>query len=205
LLARPVEQTTTPTPSAPFRPDGQNPNDNEDLLQDRGNRGLTGPVTLDPPAVRWLRSNWPWLVLTVGLLALIVGALLLFRWRRQAFFQSPEILTRLFEVLSQWAARLRVSWLASQTPLEHAAAFNKTVPEAGLAVDRLATLFVARYYGRETPSDEAVSELVRDWSHLEPNLWKRWVVQAARMNRLRQALGRTKPQNDPRRIRPTGL
>ena len=116
--------------------------------------GLNGPVTLDPPAIRWLRSNWPGLALTVGLLALIGGALLLLRWRRQVFFQSPEILARLFDVLSQWAARLRVSWLPSQTPLERAAAFNETVPEAGPAVDRLANLFVAKYYGRATPSSE---------------------------------------------------
>jgi hypothetical protein len=205
LLARPVEQIVTPTPTASLGGDNGNPNDNEDLLPDRGDQGLSGPLTLDPPAIRWLRSNWPMLALTTGLLALIVGGLLLLRWRRQAFFQSPEILARLFDVLSHWAVRLRVSWLPSQTPLERAAAFNETVPEAGPAVDRLANLFVAKYYGRATPSSEDVSGLVKDWSRLEPSLWKRWGVQAARMDRLRKALRRTKPGNDPRRMRPTGL
>ena len=203
LLARPVVQTTTPTPSAPRGPDDRNPN--EDLLPDRGDLRPTGPVTLDPPAIRWLRSSWPGLALAVALLALISGALLLFRWRRQVFFQSPEILARLFDVLSQWAARLRVSWLPSQTPLERAAAFNEMVPEAGPAVDRLANLFVAKYYGRATPSSEDVSGLVKDWGRLEPSLWKRWGVQAAHMDRLRKALRRSKPGNDSPRIRPTGL
>jgi hypothetical protein len=205
LLARPVVQTTTPTPAVPVRPGDQNPNDNEDLLPDRGDRGTSGPVTLDPPAIRWLRSNWPGLALTVALLALTSGALLLLRWRRQVFFRSPEILARLFDVLSEWAVRLRVSWLPSQTPLERAAAFNETVPEAGPAVDRLANLFVAKYYGRATPSSEDVSGLIKDWGRLEPSLWKRWGVQTARMNRLRRALRRSKPENDARRIRPTGL
>jgi transglutaminase-like putative cysteine protease len=205
LLTRPVEQTFTPTPTAPLGGDNGNPNDNEDLLPDRGDQGPSGPVTLDPPAIRWLRSNWPMLPLTTGLLALIVGALLLLRRRRQAFFQSPELLARLFDVLSHWAARLRVSWLPSQTPLERAAAFNETVPEAGPAVDRLANLFVAKYYGRATPSSEDMSGLVKDWGRLEPSLWRRWGVQSARMDRLRKALRRPKPGNDPRRIRPTGL
>jgi len=162
-------------------------------------------VTLDPPAIRWLRSNWPGLALAIGLAAVISGALLLYRWRRRVFFRSPEILARLFDVLGQWAARLRVSWLPSQTPLEHAAAFNETVPEAEPAVNRLANMFVAKYYGRETPSIEAVSGLIRDWSRLEPNLWKRWVVQAARMERLRQALRKTNRRSDSDRLRPTGL
>ena len=205
LLARPVEQITTPTPTAPLGSNDRNPNEDDDMLPDRGDLRPTGPVTLDPPAIRWLRSNWPGLALAVGLLALIGGALLLLRWRRQVFFQSPEILARLFDVLSQWAARLRVSWLPSQTPLERAAAFNEMVPEAGPAVDRLANLFVARYYGRATPSTEDVSGLVKDWGRLEPSLWKRWGVQAARMDRLRKALRRSKPGNDSSRIRPTGL
>ena len=47
--------------------------------------------------------------------------------------------------------------------------------------------------------------LIRDWNQLEPNLWKRWVVQSARMERLRQALRRTKRRSDSDRLRPTGL
>jgi hypothetical protein len=205
LLGRPVVQTTTPTPSAPPGSADRNPNEDDDMLPDRDDLRPAGPVTLDPPAIRWLRANWPGLALTVGLLALIGGALLLLRWRRQVFFRSPEILARLFDVLSEWAVRLRVSWLPSQTPLERAAAFNEAVPEAGPAVDRLANLFVAKYYGRATPSTEDVSGLVKDWGRLEPSLWKRWGVQAARMERLRKALRRPKPGDDARRIRPTGL
>ncbi len=198
LLARPVEQMATPTPSTPFRPDDQNPNPDDDLLPDRDDLRAGGPMTLDPPAIRWLRSNWPELALAVGLLAIIAGALLLFRWRRQLFFQSPDLLVRLFDVLSHWASRLRVPWVPSQTPLERAAAFNSKVPEASPAVDRLANLFVAKYYGRELPTVEAVAALVREWSHLEPSLWKRWALQGAQTNRLRQALSRNKASGDPR-------
>jgi hypothetical protein len=77
--------------------------------------------------------------------------------------------------LGTWAGRLHIPWPASHTPLEHAAAFNSAVPEAGPTVDHLATLFVAQQYGRQEPSAQMLVDVADNWQTLRPKLWRRWL------------------------------
>lgn len=191
LLERPTVQNPTPSNSVSSPPDRPNPDELDDLSPDRFGRAPSGPITLDPPIIRWLRANWLRLAVLAGALVGLIGAALVIRWRRREFYRRPELLARLFEVLGRWADRLRVLWLASQTPLERATAFSQAVPEADPTVGRLAELFVAERYGREQPRQEVLAGLIADWERLSPALWKRWLSQQLdRVRRLRQTARR---------------
>ncbi len=190
-LSRPMVQPAKPAGTVTPTAGGGN-NGDEDLRPDRFGQGAGGSLQADPAAIRWLKNNWPTLTAVTAIMALLVGGFTMLRWRRQAFFRNPELLARLFDVLGSWAARLRVPWLISQTPLERAAAFNAAVPEAEPAVGRLAGLFVAQRYGQVQPSSEAVGMLIGDWDHLEPTLWKRWLSRLAKTQRVRWMIRRKK-------------
>ena len=123
----------------------------------------------------WLGRNWGWLVVLAGLIALAAAGAVLLHRRQKAFFGGSEVLSRLFDLLAAWAARLHIRWPASHTPLEHAAAFSSVVPEAAPTVDRLAALFVAQQYGRQEPSAQMLAEVADDWQTLRPKLWRRWL------------------------------
>lgn len=187
LLARPTTQSSLPA-GGPARPPARpNPDELDDLMADRQGGAAGNSATADPPAIIWLRANWPQLLALVSALILVVGGWLLMRWRRQVFYRRPELLARFFEVLGRWAARLRIPWGASQTPWERATAFNQAVPEAQPMVGRLAGLFVAERYGREEAGPEVMAGLIEDWERLGPTLWKRWLgLRLAGANRLWQ-------------------
>ena len=125
---------------------------------------------------RWLRSNWGWLATGFAIVAAVIGGIRYFRWQQVSLFRDREVLARLFALLGLWAARLRVRWRASETPLERAAAFNERLPEAAPAVDAITGLFVAQQYGRQQPAPEEISSLARLWEQLQPLLWKLWLV-----------------------------
>lgn len=187
LLARPTTQSSLPAGGPARPPDRPNPDELDDLMADRQGGAAGNSATADPPAIIWLRANWPQLLALVGALILVVGGWLLMRWRRQVFYRRPELLARFFEVLGRWAARLRIPWGASQTPWERATAFNQAVPEAQPMVGRLAGLFVAERYGREEAGPEVMAGLIEDWERLGPTLWKRWLgLRLASANRLWQ-------------------
>ena len=97
------------------------------------------------------------------------------RRRRAALFGDTEAIGQLFGMIGVWAVRLRIPWPSSHTPLEHAAEFDSKLPEAALAVDHIASLFVAQRYGRQRPSSEILAGVVQDWHALQPRLWRRWL------------------------------
>jgi hypothetical protein len=175
LLVRPVERPEAPLESGlapqnpPFAGEGA------DILPDSGLPGdlPVGPAPAAFPA--WLARNWGWLAGLAALLALATAGALLLRRRQQDLFQGSEALSRLFDLVAVWAARLHIRWPASHTPLEHAATFGGAVPEAAPAVDRLAALFVAQQYGREEPSAPVLAEVAGNWQALGPKLWRRWL------------------------------
>jgi hypothetical protein len=139
--------------------------------------GSASEFTGIPGAIeRWLRGNWGWMVAAVAVVAAIIGGIGFFRWQQMSLFQDSEVLARLFGLLGLWAARLKVRWRPSETPLERAAAFNKRLPEAAPAVDAIADLFVAQQYGRQQPAPDAINGLARLWQQLQPHLWKRWLI-----------------------------
>lgn len=194
LLARPVTRSTEaaakPTPPA----GNANPNPDEDLLPDQLGRVPLGAIQRDPPIIVWLREHWLPLTIGGGLTLLSLGAVLVLRWRRRAFFRSTELLARLFETLGNWATRFRVRWLPSDTPLERAAAFNQAIPEAQPMLGRLTGLFIAQRYGQTAPSPDAVAGLIEDWGQLEPILWQRWLARVANAERLRAKLRRARTE-----------
>jgi transglutaminase-like putative cysteine protease len=123
----------------------------------------------------WVKRNWGWLLLVSGLVAGAAGAWAVMRRRRAALFGDTEAIGQLFGMMGVWAARLRIPWPSSHTPLEHAAEFDSKLPEAALAVDHIASLFVAQRYGRQRPSSEILAGVVQDWRALQPRLWRRWL------------------------------
>ena len=134
------------------------------------------PVAAPSAFETWLRGNWGWLAAIAALTAAAVGAWRYLRWRQIDLFRDTEVLSRLFALLGLWATRLHIPWRSSQTPLEKAAAFNASLPEAAPAVDTIANLFIAQQYGRQQPRAESITGLARAWQQLQPRLWKRWLV-----------------------------
>jgi transglutaminase-like putative cysteine protease len=173
LLARP---TPPPTPEVEPFPT-QMPGSEEDLRGLRPERDQSADLQ-EPfaPAglLRWAKAHWPGL--TVGAAALLFTiAALLWERRRRVRAADPDLALLLYGLLARWATRLRVSWPASHTPLEHATAFGRVVPEAEPPVSRLANLFTAQQYGRQQPTPEVLQDVAADWRSLQPLFWKRWL------------------------------
>jgi hypothetical protein len=147
----------------------------DDLLPDQ----LPPQAAAAPPPqnalLAWLAGRWGWLA---GLLAIALAAAVgwtLVRRQQAAFFRDSQLLARLFDLLGLWAGRLRIPWLASHTPAEHASTFGAALPEAEPMVTSLAELFAAQRYGRQQPAAERLSTLGRDWQTLQPRFWQRWL------------------------------
>ena len=175
LLVRPADAPAAPL-DAGLQP--QNPpilGENAGILPDSGQPGGLPPEPAPAAFAAWLDHNWGWLAGLTVLLALAAAGILLLRRRQRAFFRDSEVLTRLFDLLGVWAARLHIRWPASHTLLEHAAAFGSAVPEAAPTVDHLAALFVAQQYGRQDPSPETLTQVAENWQVLRPKLWRRWL------------------------------
>ena len=147
-----------------------------DLLPDGAERP-DGPAAGGAPAFRrWLAGHWGWLLAALILGAAVAGGGWGLRRQQAALFRDREALGRLFALLGRWAGRLRVPWPASHTPLEHAAEFNRRLPEAGPAVDHLTALYIAQEYGRQPPAADALDAVAGDWQELQPRLWRRWLA-----------------------------
>jgi hypothetical protein len=177
LLARPIppleplEGGLTPEPPQPARPE-----DFEEQPVDQAQVEAAPPETLASQITAWLADNWAWLTALVLLVAAGISATVVMRRREVAFFRDSEVLARLFGLLGLWAARLRIPWQPSQTPLERAARFNERLPEAAPAVDTIAGLFVAQQYGRQQPEPATVASLADTWRGLQPRLWRQWLI-----------------------------
>ncbi len=177
LLVRPEPESDEPE-EAGLMPDSQGnigPDDNpmpEDFMPpDSGSSDLTW--------IRWriwLNRNWGWLVSALILGAAAWGGWRLMRVRQAALFRDREVLVKLFGLLGMWAARLRIPWLASQTPLERATSFGAQLPEATPVAESIAHLFVAQRYGREQPAAETLTSLADRWQTLQPALWRGWLL-----------------------------
>jgi transglutaminase-like putative cysteine protease len=174
LLVRPVEQPAAPL-DAGLQPQNMPNMGQPGILPDSDLPSDLTPIAPSDALASWLGHNWGWLAALAGLIALVAAGAALLRRRQRAFFRSSEALFRLFDLLGTWAGRLHIPWPASHTPLEHAAAFNSAVPEAGPTVDHLATLFVAQQYGRQEPSAQMLVDVADNWQTLRPKLWRRWL------------------------------
>jgi hypothetical protein len=163
------------TPEPPIEED-------EDLrdLRNLTAQGSAADSTQAPShLMRWLANHQPALALFSVIVVLVVIAAFYLRRREEAFLASPELLAGLLGRVGAWAARLRIPWPSSHTPMEHAVRFGREVPEAKPVVDQIATLFVAQRYGRQQPQPETVQRAVTEWARLRAILWKRWLRKVA--------------------------
>ncbi len=176
LLARPRPAAEAPD-EAGLIPDSERHGDTgDDLLPDdlaRSDDGASNQAWLRWRI--WLSRNWGWFAGILILAAAAWGGWRLARARQAALFRDHEVLMKLFGLLGMWAARLRIPWLASQTPLERATSFSSQLPEAAPVAEDIAHLFVAQRYGRERPAAETLTSLAEKWQILQPALWRGWL------------------------------
>ncbi len=177
--------TVSPTPSSGPIGGGTNEEDEADRLRNRGQGGSAGSFTPRSPLARWFEQNWLKLTLILAVAGLAAGYWVWQRRERRAFYSDRNLVFRLFDLLGQWASRLRVPWLPSSTPLERAAVFGAALPEVGEPVARMAGLFAAQQYGRLQPAAEVLTQTAAEWEGLQPALWRGW---AARLLRKRPRL-----------------
>jgi transglutaminase-like putative cysteine protease len=177
VLARPAPEQEQALESG-LKPDTPDI-DADDLPPDMGQPEGTASLQEAGGLGSWVKRNWGWLLLLVGLIAAAAGAWAVMHRRQAALFKDTEAIGQLFGMLGVWAARLRIPWPSSHTPREHAAEFDRKLPEAAAAVDHIASLFVAQRYGRQRPSSEMLAEVVRNWRALQPRLWRSWLAELA--------------------------
>lgn len=124
------------------------------------------------------QANW-WLGI-VGML-LVVGGVAFFLLRsspqraRQRVLLDPQFTLKLFGRLMQWAQRLRLPLLPSQTPNEQAAALVAVVPEGRAAIQSITDLYVEDLYSPHGPDERQSEQALLDWGALQPLLRRTWL------------------------------
>jgi transglutaminase-like putative cysteine protease len=191
VVVEPVIPDPTPTP----------PEDEEDL-RDLRNTSFPEtnplPTTTHDALLRWVLLHRIDVAAAAALVGLVTAIALWVRWRRQVFLRSPELLAGLLGLVVNWAARLRVPWPASDTPLEHAARFAHRIPEAGAVVGQMTGLFVAQRYGRRQPSSGTLQGIADEWQSLQPSLWKQWLRQLLHPRTTSPSIPQSPAGHDPR-------
>ena len=155
------------------------------LAQQQNQSGQPFAGTLPITSASWLEDHRSIVLAVAGglaVLALLVAGLLALR-RRNALSIDGQLLLGLFERIQGWAERLRIPWPASQTPLEHAHAFGRVLPEANEPIHRLTGLLLAQEYGRQQLTTDTLKSATVDWRRLQPALWRHWLGQQIRLPR----------------------
>ena len=135
------------------------------------------------------------LLLVAALAAAALYGVILWRRRqpaaqraRQRALLDPLFTTKLFGRLLQWAQRLRLPLLPSQTPNEQAAALVAAVPEGRAAIQSIADLYVEDLYSPHEPNQRKAEQALVAWASLQPLLRRTWLH------------GRLRPATDARRL-----
>ncbi|HSN76700.1 MAG TPA: transglutaminase domain-containing protein, partial [Anaerolineae bacterium] len=120
-----------------------------------------------------------WIGLAV--LAAAVGVVIWRRRRPGAHQTSERVLldplftAKLYGRLLQWAQRLRLPLLSSQTPNEQAAVLVAAVPEGRTAIQSIADLYVEDLYSPHGPSASKAEQALLGWGALQPLLRRTWL------------------------------
>lgn len=138
----------------------------------------TPPDTTAPGETAAVQSRW-WI--GILLMLLLVGGAAFFLLRpstqraRQRSILDPQFTLKLFGRLMQWAQRLRLPLLPSQTPNEQAAALYAAVPEGRAAIQSITDLYVEDLYSPRGPDERKTEQALLAWGSLEPLLRRTWV------------------------------
>jgi transglutaminase-like putative cysteine protease len=196
VASEPIAAGRTPEPPVP----------NDEKIPGSLNAGTSESPTQSAHTpselIKWVQKHGIVLGLVSGAILLLVIIALYRRRQERAFLASPELLAGLLAKVGTWASRLRISWPASHTPLEHAASFGQEAPEVRSVVDQIAALFVAQRYGRQAPPPETLQVVAREWGSVQSSLWRRWLQRLARPQASSSSAtptpgGRVPPPPDP--------
>jgi transglutaminase-like putative cysteine protease len=88
---------------------------------------------------------------------------------------DPEAVVKLYGRLVQWAQRLRLPLLASQTPNEHAVILAQALPEGRPAIAAITDLYVQEQYSPNPPDQSTREQAVTAWIRLQPVLRQAWL------------------------------
>mgnify|MGYP001445059860 CR=1 FL=1 len=173
-----VSTTLTPQPTlTPLDDDLLGP----DLLPDRigstADTGAVGPLAGGAGP----RSFW-WVAALLGLVVLLAAALI---WRRrqptgsvrarERALLDPQFTANLYGWLMQWAHRLHLPLLSSQTPHEQAAALGAAVPDGRVAIQSITDLYVEDIYSPHESDQRQWERALLAWGDLQPLLRRAWL------------------------------
>jgi transglutaminase-like putative cysteine protease len=191
-----VSTTLTPQPTlTPLDDDLLGP----DLLPDRigstADTGAVGPLAGGAGP----RSFW-WVAALLGLVVLLAAALI---WRRrqptgsvrarERALLDPQFTANLYGWLMQWAHRLHLPLLSSQTPHEQAAALGAAVPDGRVAIQSITDLYVEEIYSPHESDQRRWEGALAAWGDLQPLLRRAWLqARVQPVNATRQLLQRLK-------------
>lgn len=188
------QDETQPTPVGT---DDLEPGLEEDGLADLPERDTEPQPAPDSQAAQ-LQDSWLWLLGIGGMLLLTaIVAFLLVRpsaQRTRKAIADPQLAGKLYGRLVQWATRLRLPILASQTPNEHALIMGQAVPEGRAAILSITDLYVHEQFSPHRSDEREAEEAVRAWDGLQPLLRRYWLkLQMGPLTGLRNKLRRARP------------
>ncbi|MCS6843975.1 MAG: DUF3488 and transglutaminase-like domain-containing protein [Caldilineales bacterium] len=145
------------------------------------------PAPDDSTAVAELASRNPAAVALVGVVAVAVLALALWRRRRRSprvpGSLQPQLVLTIYGRLMEWAQRLRLPLQPSQTPHERAAVLAQAVPQGQPAIATITEVYVREQYSPYPVEAESVQEVVVAWEGLRPLLRRAWLSLRTRPRR----------------------
>jgi hypothetical protein len=133
---------------------------------------------LDAAGAADTTSQWWWVGLLGVVLLIAVAAFVLVRpspARQRRQILDPQLALKLYGRLVQWAERLRLPLLPSQTPHEHAAVLYRAVPEGRAAITSITDLYVHEQYSPRPASERQAEDAVSAWTGLQPLLRRHWI------------------------------
>jgi transglutaminase-like putative cysteine protease len=152
-----------------------------------------------PPADLAQTATGPGWIVGIGgmLLLVLVAAFVLLRpssARNRRALLDPQMAAKLYGRLVQWASRLRLPLMPSQTPHEHAAVMYGAVPEGRNAITSITDLYVREQYSPYDPEERETEDAWQSWQVLQPTLRRHWLkVRFSPLTSLGNRFRRPKP------------
>ncbi|MCB0200417.1 MAG: DUF4129 domain-containing protein [Anaerolineae bacterium] len=147
--------------------------ENPELGEGDGQLPDTGPSTVP------VSSNW-WIGLVLMLVVVAAGAVVMLRSgsrrsRTDQVRQDPQFASKLFGKLVQWAQRLRLPLLPSQTPHEQAALLVRAAPEGRNAIMSITDLYVEDLFSPYEIDERNAANAASSWDGLQKLFRREWM------------------------------